>query len=59
MGKDLRRKDLADYLRRFQYWHTMNLYVHIAEEQKHKDIDLIADALKVVWLYFLPEKICM
>ena len=48
MGKDLRRKDLADYLRRFQYWHTMNLYVHIAEEQKHKEIDLIADALKVV-----------
>lgn len=27
---------------------TMNLYVHTTEEQKHKEIDLIADALKVV-----------
>lgn len=32
---------------------TMNLYVHTTEEQKHKEIDQIADALKVVWLYFL------
>lgn len=27
---------------------TMNLYVHTTEEEKHKEIDLIADALKVV-----------
>lgn len=27
---------------------TMNLYVHTTEEQKHKEIDLIADALKVI-----------
>ena len=27
---------------------TMNLYVHITEEQKHKEIDLVADALKVI-----------
>ncbi len=27
---------------------TMNLYVHITEEEKHREIDLVADALKVV-----------
>ena len=27
---------------------TMNLYVHTTEEQKHKEIDRIAEALKVV-----------
>ena len=27
---------------------TMNLYVHTTEEQKHKEIDQIADALKVI-----------
>lgn len=27
---------------------TMNLYVHTTEEQKHKEIDLIADVLKVI-----------
>ena len=27
---------------------TMNLYVHTTDEQKHKEIDLIAEALKVV-----------
>ena len=27
---------------------TMNLYVHNTEEQKHKEIDLVADALKVI-----------
>lgn len=27
---------------------TMNLYVHSIEEQKHKEIDLIEDALKVI-----------
>ena len=27
---------------------TMNLYVHTTEEQKHKEIDLVADALKVI-----------
>lgn len=27
---------------------TMNLYVHTTEEQKHKEIDEIADALKVI-----------
>lgn len=27
---------------------TMNLYVHTTEEQKQKEIDQIADALKVV-----------
>jgi thiamine transporter ThiT len=27
---------------------TMNLYVHTTEEEKHKEIDLIADALKVI-----------
>lgn len=27
---------------------TMNLYVHITEEQKSKEIDMVADALKVI-----------
>ena len=27
---------------------TMNLYVHVTEEEKHREIDLVADALKVV-----------
>lgn len=27
---------------------TMNLYVHITDEQKHKEIDQIADSLKVI-----------
>ena len=27
---------------------TMNLYVHTKEEQKHKEIDLVAEALKVM-----------
>ena len=27
---------------------TMNLYVHTTEGQKHKEIDLVADALKVI-----------
>ena len=27
---------------------TMNLYVHITEEEKHREIDLVADALKAV-----------
>nr|MCR5255153.1 tyrosine-type recombinase/integrase [Acetatifactor sp.] len=27
---------------------TMNLYVHITDEEKHREIDLVADALKVV-----------
>lgn len=27
---------------------TMNLYVHIIEDEKHREIDLVADALKVV-----------
>ena len=27
---------------------TMNLYVHITEDEKHREIDLVADALKVV-----------
>ncbi len=27
---------------------TMNLYVHVTEEEKHKEIDLVAEALKVV-----------
>lgn len=27
---------------------TMNLYVHITEDEKHKEIDLVADALNVV-----------
>ena len=27
---------------------TMNLYVHTTEEEKHKEIDLLADALKVI-----------
>ena len=26
---------------------TMNLYVHITEDEKHREIDLVADALKV------------
>jgi hypothetical protein len=26
----------------------MNLYVHITEDEKHREIDLVADALKVV-----------
>jgi integrase len=27
---------------------TMNLYVHITEDEKQREIDLVADALKVV-----------
>ena len=27
---------------------TMNLYVHVTEDEKHREIDLVADALKVV-----------
>ena len=27
---------------------TMNLYVHITDDEKHREIDLVADALKVV-----------
>jgi len=27
---------------------TMNLYVHITEDEKHREIDLVADSLKVV-----------
>lgn len=27
---------------------TMNLYVHITEDEKHKEIELVADALKVI-----------
>ena len=27
---------------------TMNLYVHISGDEKHREIDLVADALKVV-----------
>lgn len=27
---------------------TMNLYVHITEDEKHREIDLVADALKVL-----------
>lgn len=27
---------------------TMNLYVHITEDEKHKEIDLVADALNVI-----------
>lgn len=27
---------------------TMNLYVYITEDEKHREIDLVADALKVV-----------
>ena len=27
---------------------TMNLYVHVTEDEKRKEIDLVADALKVV-----------
>lgn len=27
---------------------TMNLYVHITEDEKHREIDLVADALKVI-----------
>ena len=27
---------------------TMNLYVHITEDEKYREIDLVADALKVV-----------
>lgn len=26
----------------------MNLYVHITEDEKHREIDLVADALKVI-----------
>ena len=29
---------------------TMNLYVHITEDEKQREIDLVADALKVVYL---------
>ena len=36
---------------------TMNLYVHTTEEQKHKEIDLVADALKVIQLYFFALKL--
>ena len=27
---------------------TMNLYVHITENEKHREIDIVADASKVV-----------
>lgn len=27
---------------------TMNLYVHITEDEKHKEIELVAGALKVI-----------
>ena len=27
---------------------TMNLYVHITEEEKHKEIELVAGVLKVI-----------
>lgn len=27
---------------------TMNLYVHITEDEKQKEIDMVADALNVV-----------
>ena len=27
---------------------TMNLYVHITEDEKHKEIEMIASSLKVV-----------
>ena len=36
---------------------TMNLYVHTTEEQKYKEIDLVADALKVIQLYFFALKL--
>lgn len=28
---------------------TMNLYVHTTEEEKLKEIELVAEALKVIW----------
>ena len=31
-----------------EYSNTMNLYVHITEDEKHREIDLVADALKVI-----------
>ncbi len=41
MGKDLKGKELGVGI-------TMNLYVHITEDEKQREIDLVADALKVV-----------
>ena len=32
----------------FDYWITMNLYVHTTEDEKQKEIEKIATALKVV-----------
>ena len=44
----MRPKTLQTILGHSNIGITMNLYVHTTVEQKHKEIDLIADALKVV-----------
>ena len=50
MGKDLRGKELGRDFKtaKAKIGITMNLYVHTTEGQKHKEIDLVADALKVI-----------
>ena len=44
----MKPKTLQTILRHPNIGITMNLYVHTTEEQKHKEIDLVADALKVI-----------
>ena len=56
MGKDLRESETVrlntsrNYRERYErnIGITMNLYVHITEDEKHREIDLVADALKVI-----------
>ena len=50
MGKDLRGKELGEgivQLPNGTYWARF-VDVHITEDEKHKEIDLVAEALKVV-----------
>lgn len=44
----MKPKTLQKILGHFNIGITMNLYVHITEDEKHREIDLVADALKVV-----------
>lgn len=41
-------KDVRQWLGHSNIRITMNLYVHTTEEQMQKEIDLVADALKVI-----------
>ncbi len=44
----MKPKTLQKILGHFNIGITMNLYVHITEDEKQKEIDLVADTLMVM-----------